>query len=162
GYIICGKLKGDEDLRPIPVVIIGNPDGFAQHRKLKTKKADDYLAKPFEGSKVVEVVGKLIGMPDPPPQAEEVVEDESLNLSELTPEDGAGHHPGVAEDLPASSDEPPTREETVAGDPDLDMLDSVFDEEKPAGSEASAPPVAEELPVEEEVVSVAEEVIEEE
>src|SRR5258706_14454699 len=66
GYIICGKLKGDEELRQIPVVIIGNPDGFAQHRKLKTKKADDSLAKPFDGSKIVEVVGTLIGLPEPP------------------------------------------------------------------------------------------------
>jgi len=66
GYIICGKLKGDDALKSTPVVIIGNPDGFAQHRKLKTKKADDYLAKPFEPSKVVDVIGKLIGLPDSP------------------------------------------------------------------------------------------------
>ena len=29
GYLICGKLKKDDDLKNVPVVIIGNPDGFA-------------------------------------------------------------------------------------------------------------------------------------
>src|SRR3712207_5034297 len=35
GYLICGKLKKDDDLKNVPISIIGNPDGFAQHRKLK-------------------------------------------------------------------------------------------------------------------------------
>src|SRR5579863_1998244 len=47
GYILCGKLKKDDELKATPVVIIGNPDGFAQHRKLKTH-ADDYVAKPVD------------------------------------------------------------------------------------------------------------------
>src|SRR5579864_308142 len=42
GYILCGKLKKDDELKSTPIVIIGNPDGFAQHRKLKTH-ADDYV-----------------------------------------------------------------------------------------------------------------------
>src|SRR4051812_22436459 len=48
GYILCGKLKKDDDLKEIPVVIVGNPDGFAAHRKLKTH-ADEYVAKPANG-----------------------------------------------------------------------------------------------------------------
>ena len=60
GYIICGKLKGDDALKATPVVIIGNPDGFAQHRKLKTKKADDYLAKPFEPQELVLRIGAIL------------------------------------------------------------------------------------------------------
>ncbi len=151
GYIICGKLKGDEDLRAIPVVIIGNSDGFAQHRKLKTKKADDYLAKPFDAVKIVDVVGNLVGMPEPPAQEQEVVEDESLSLSELLTEDDKGGERPAAEDLP-TGEEVMTHEETVAGDPDLDMLDSVFDE----STTASAPDIA----VAEE--PIADEIIEEE
>src|SRR5258708_38688512 len=42
GYILCSKLKKDDELKSVPIVIIGNADLFAQHRKLKTR-ADDYL-----------------------------------------------------------------------------------------------------------------------
>ena len=58
GYLICGKLKKDEELKPIPIIIIGNPDGFAQHRKLKAH-ADEYLAHPVEARTVVEVAERL-------------------------------------------------------------------------------------------------------
>src|SRR5207248_5170793 len=44
GYILCGKFKKDDELKSTPIVIIGNPDGFAAHKKLKSR-ADDYLAK---------------------------------------------------------------------------------------------------------------------
>ncbi len=87
GYIICKKLKSDDELKGIPVIIIGNPDGFAAHRKLKTH-ADDYLGKPFDPQAVVDRAGALVGFPEPPVQ--EVVEDDGLNLNELLSEDGAG------------------------------------------------------------------------
>src|SRR3954464_15952969 len=79
GYLICGKLKKDDELKAIPVVIIGNPDGFAQHKKLKTR-ADESLAKPVEGSALIDRVGALIGLPE---GAGEDLVDESLTLSEL-------------------------------------------------------------------------------
>src|SRR5688572_20502690 len=68
GYFICGKLKKDDQLKHIPVMIVGNPDGFAQHRRLKTR-ADDYLAKPAELKQVAEKAGALIGFPEPPSEA---------------------------------------------------------------------------------------------
>jgi DNA-binding response OmpR family regulator len=58
GYLLCGKLKKDEELRNIPIAIIGNPDGFAQHRKLKAR-ADEYLAHPVEAQQVVEAAERL-------------------------------------------------------------------------------------------------------
>src|SRR2546423_1380520 len=85
GYIICGKLKKDDDVKSIPVVIIGNPDGFAQHKKLKTR-ADEYIAKQsgdIDKKQLVERVGGLIGFPDPPAASNEVVDDESISLSDL-------------------------------------------------------------------------------
>ena len=39
---------------------IGNPDGFAAHRKLKAH-ADEYVAKPVDTELLVERVGALIG-----------------------------------------------------------------------------------------------------
>ncbi|HLL54647.1 MAG TPA: response regulator, partial [Myxococcaceae bacterium] len=117
GYILCGKLKKDDELKGIPVVIIGNPDGFAQHRKLKTR-ADEYVAKPLELDAVVETVGALIGFPEVA-QAEEVI-DESLSLSDLV--DDTGPHEVVAEEIAVET------EATVNGDPELDMLDAAFDD----------------------------------
>ena len=43
GYLLVGKLKKDEALKSIPVVIVGNPEGFEAHRRLKNR-ADEYLA----------------------------------------------------------------------------------------------------------------------
>ncbi len=137
GYIICKKLKSDDELKGIPVIIVGNPDGFAAHRKLKTH-ADDYLGKPFDPQQVVDRAGALVGFPEPP--AEEVVEDDGLNLNELLTEDDKA---AVAEAAAET-----TNEETVGGaDPDFEMLDSVFDDVKTGNVEA--PPVEEELKSEE-------------
>ena len=83
GYLICGKLKKDDELKAVPIIIIGNPDGFAQHRKLKAH-ADDYVAKPVNADELVERVGGLIGFPELP--AGEVVDD-GLTLGGL---DGLG------------------------------------------------------------------------
>jgi len=80
GYLICGKLKKDDDLKNTPIVIIGNPDGFVQHRKLKAR-ADEYVAKPVDPEELVNGVGALIGFPELP--ATEDLVDESLTLDAL-------------------------------------------------------------------------------
>lgn len=117
GYIICGKLKKDDEIRSIPVVIVGNPDGFANHKKLKTR-ADDYLAKPFNGEAIVDRVGALVGYPDPPPQAEALSTGDLESLS--------------VEDLNAGDSQTSPEEVVSAADPDLDMIDRVFGDEVPA------------------------------
>lgn len=58
GYLLCGKLKKDEVLSRVPVVIVGNPDGFAQHQKLKSR-ADAYVAQPVNVAELVETVERL-------------------------------------------------------------------------------------------------------
>jgi len=63
GYILCGKLKKDDELKSVPLVIFGNPDGFSQHRKLKTH-ADDYVSKPLDESELIAAVSGLIGLPE--------------------------------------------------------------------------------------------------
>ena len=92
GYLICGKLKKDDDLKAIPIIIIGNPDGFAQHRKLKAH-ADDYVAKPVNADELVDRAGNLIGFPELP--AGEVVDD-GLSLGGL---DGLSEEPVQGEEL---------------------------------------------------------------
>ena len=37
GYLLVGKLKKDEGLKAIPVIIVGNPEGFEAHARLKNR-----------------------------------------------------------------------------------------------------------------------------
>ncbi|MBS1152961.1 MAG: frzS [Myxococcaceae bacterium] len=130
GYIICKKLKSDDELKAVPVIIVGNPDGFGQHKKLKTH-ADDYLGKPFDPPAIIDRAGALIGLPELP--AQEVVEDESMNLDDLLDED---KQDSPAEDIALDS---PTHEETVGtNDPDFEMVDAMFDDK--TGAPKGEPP----------------------
>lgn len=110
GYIICGKLKKDDELSAIPVVIVGSPDGFAQHSKLKTR-ADEYVPKPVDLQLLVEKVGALVGMPEAAGEA-----DDSLTMDDVVETD---------EELPV--EEISLDDATFEGDPELDMLDQAFD-----------------------------------
>ncbi|MBU8894469.1 response regulator, partial [Corallococcus sp. M34] len=134
GYLICGKLKKDDELKNVPIVIIGNPDGFAAHSKLKAR-ADEYVAKPVDTQVLVERAGGLIGFPEPPASADEVV-DESLTLDAL----GEGDEPLTAdfgEEIAVEAGEEPT----VAGE-ELDMLDEAFgDISEPVTGTAEEEPV---------------------
>ncbi|MCE9670358.1 response regulator [Myxococcus stipitatus] len=126
GYLICGKLKKDDDLKNVPIVIVGNPDGFAQHRKLKAH-ADEYVAMPVDANLLTERVGALIGFPEPP--ATEDVVDESLTL------DALGDEPMTAdfgEEISVDAGEEPA----VAGE-ELD-LDAAFSDMSAPEPEAAA------------------------
>ena len=154
GYIICKKLKSDDELKGIPVVIVGNPDGFGQHKKLKTH-ADDYLGKPFDPTAIIDRAGALIGLPEQ--SEDEVVEDEGLNLNELLDEDKS-----PAEDISLDG---PTNEETVGnGDPDFEMVDAMFDDRTSTGITPKVEPEelkSAEFQVEEEPIQQEEAAIEE-
>jgi CheY-like chemotaxis protein len=129
GYLICGKLKKDDDLKTVPIIIIGNPDGFAQHRKLKAH-ADDYVAKPVDADELVDRAGNLIGFPELP--AGEVFDD-GLSLGGL---DGLGDEPVQGEELALldnpfgdSADDPPVTgsiEEPVEAPPELSSPEDDF------------------------------------
>ena len=108
GYSWCNRLKKDDALKAIPLVITSSeatPETFEQHRKLKTR-AEDYLIKPFLPATLVERVGALVGMPDSPAAGEE----ELVTLAD------------VELDAPIDGGPPLTEE-----DADLKMLDDAFD-----------------------------------
>ncbi len=142
GYIICKKLKSDDELKTVPVIIVGNPDGFGQHKKLKTH-ADDYLGKPFDPQAIVDRAGTLIGLPELP---SDDIEEDQVNLNEFL-EDEKPSAP--VEDISLDG---PTNEETVGNnDPDFEMVDAMFDDKTSAGEPPKAEledfQVEEELPV---------------
>lgn len=60
GYLLVGKLKKDDALKSIPVVIVGNPEGFEAHARLKNR-ADEYLAKPLDMQKLQATIARLSG-----------------------------------------------------------------------------------------------------
>src|SRR4051794_27830177 len=146
GYLICGKLKKDDDLKGIPIVIIGNPDGFAQHRKLKAH-ADDYVAKPVNPEELVERVGGLIGFPELP--AGDIVDD-GLSLGGLDDGldgglDGLGEEPVQGEELAIEGEPLESHGEELAlldnpfGDSGDQPVTGTFEEPVEAPPELSSP-----------------------
>jgi CheY-like chemotaxis protein len=89
GYMLCTRLKKDDQLKNIPVILTSanaTPDSFEKHKKLKTR-AEEYLIKPFEPQVMLEKASALLGVRLPPAEEEEdqivSVEDEPLGLGDL-------------------------------------------------------------------------------
>jgi CheY-like chemotaxis protein len=144
GYSICTKLKKDEALKTIPVIITSaaaTPETFEQHRQLKTR-AEDYLHKPFKPAQLLERLTALIG-PAPAPDEEVVtLADVELEaLAEPEPEEAPLELTSVV-DAPAE-------------DEDLRLLDNAFENIAVPAPLDQAPviPPGDELPLGEEAVS---------
>jgi DNA-binding response OmpR family regulator len=121
GYIVCGKLKKDDELGKTPIIIIGkDAEGFKSHKKLKAH-ADDYLQKPFETPALVDKVGALIGLPESGQEHELILdESDSVALTDLDVEEGQSEPTRIG--VPMQSNE-----ERRSSDTDLEMLDAAFD-----------------------------------
>jgi len=134
GYSICNKLKKDEALKGIPLVLASaeaTDETFELHRKLKTH-AEAYLLKPYRPAALVSQLGQLLGLPAGTASAgtghsdEEVVSlEEELGLEAL------GGDPETelpALDLGSLPDEPAGAPAQAGGhDEDLRLLDDAFD-----------------------------------
>src|SRR5438067_6540731 len=81
GYMLCTRLKKDDQLKDIPVILTSanaTPDSFEKHKKLKTR-AEEYLIKPFEPPVLFVKVNALLGLPaEPPPEEFVEMHDEPL------------------------------------------------------------------------------------
>jgi DNA-binding response OmpR family regulator/uncharacterized coiled-coil DUF342 family protein len=146
GYMLCTRLKKDEALKGIPVILTSanaTPDSFEKHKKLKTR-AEEYLIKPFEPRVMLEKASALLGVELPAEQVQEdeivSVEDEPLGLGDLvegedepislSEADAQEAHSGQAEDavVVEEVEEVEVHEEQPAHhDDDLDMFDKAFD-----------------------------------
>jgi CheY-like chemotaxis protein len=76
GYVICQKLKKDESLKSIPLVITSaeaTPETFEKHRTLKVR-AEDYLLKPFDAEALIASLGAFMEIPEASP-AEPLLDD---------------------------------------------------------------------------------------
>ncbi|HTP49835.1 MAG TPA: response regulator [Anaeromyxobacteraceae bacterium] len=136
GYSVCNKLKKDDALKSIPLIVISaeaTPETFEQHRKLKTR-AEDYLIKPFPPETLVERLGALVGLPAQAPGEEEMVTLADVELDQVVQEI------------------PPLDLTAAEEDEDLRLLDDAFDSiagNTPlaaAAEEGETPPLAEAAP----------------
>jgi CheY-like chemotaxis protein len=140
GYSICSKLKKDDALRSIPIILTSaeaSVKTFEDHKRLKMGRADEYLLmKPFKADALLEKVSGLIGLPEGVPS----LGDEALDISALA-EEVAGEEPVTIEEVEEISveaeDVAPTPE-SLPRDEDLAMFDAAFEgiEEKKAEGHA--------------------------
>jgi DNA-binding response OmpR family regulator/outer membrane murein-binding lipoprotein Lpp len=155
GYMLCTRLKKDEQLKGIPVILTSanaTADSFEKHKKLKTR-AEEYLIKPFEPQVMLERASALLGVSLPPEapagQDDEIVsiDDEPLGLGDLVSgEDEPIHlsehevaqaHAGLEDSVVVEEVEDLTEQpQDDSGDDDLKMFDQAFDS---LGGPATAP-----------------------
>jgi CheY-like chemotaxis protein len=149
GYMLCTRLKKDDQLKGIPVILTSanaTPDSFEKHKKLKTR-AEEYLIKPFEPIVMLEKASQLLGVPLPDESMPEILEDEivtvddePLGLGDLVPgedepislseADVAEAHGGMAEEplmVEEVEEVQELSEEPAQHDDDLEMFDKAFD-----------------------------------
>jgi DNA-binding response OmpR family regulator len=154
GYMLCTRLKKDDQLKAIPIILTSanaTPDSFEKHKKLKTR-AEEYLIKPFPPQAMLEKASQLLGVQLPPEAEEEVVavEDEPLGLGDLV--DGEDEPislsaADVAQARSALTEEPLVVEEVEevvelaeeGGDKDLEMFDKAFDSLGGPGAQPASP-----------------------
>ena len=95
GYMLCTRLKKDEKLKSIPVVLTSSnatPESFEKHKKLKTR-AEEYLIKPFQPSALLAKASGLLGIAPAAGDAQKASgDDESLGLGNLAAEDDEPIH----------------------------------------------------------------------
>lgn len=146
GYLVCQKLKKDESLKAIPLVLTSaeaTEETFEKHKTLKAR-ADEYLLKPYEPEALVARIGALVGLPEGAVRTADDGEEELVSLEEeMGLEAAAGEPeaevPGLAlESLP---DEAASGAQQGPGmDDDLKLLDDAFDglSAPPAPQDAAA------------------------
>jgi CheY-like chemotaxis protein len=168
GYMVCTRLKKDEQLKSIPVILTSSqatPDSFEKHKKLKTR-AEEYLIKPFAPQAMLEKASRLLGVELPAEAGGEeeivAVEDEPLGLGDLVEGEDEPISLSAADVAEARS---PLNEEALiedveevvelesepGQDEELEMFDKAFDSlgsvgapvTSPTSRFAETPPVAE-------------------
>jgi len=167
GYMVCTRLKKDEQLKSIPVILTSSqatPDSFEKHKKLKTR-AEAYLIKPFAPQAMLEKASRLLGVELPAEAGGEeeivAVEDEPLGLGDLVEGEDEPISLSAADVAEARS---PLNEEALiedveevveletepGADEELEMFDKAFDSLgslgapviSPTSRFADGPPVA--------------------
>jgi CheY-like chemotaxis protein len=100
GYSVCTKLRKDEALKAVPVIITSSgatPETFESHSRLSTR-ANEYLKKPFPPAMLLDVLRPYLGAPLGEPEA---IDGEEIDIVD---DDGFGR-PATLSDEEAFSQE---------------------------------------------------------
>jgi DNA-binding response OmpR family regulator len=157
GYMLCTRLKKDDQLKDIPVILTSanaTADSFEKHKKLKTR-AEEYLIKPFAPQAMLEKASQLLGVNLPVDSAAGQGDggDDALALGDLLEGDEEPislSAADVAEARSALTEEPLVVDEVeevvelsegdAGGDDELDMFDKAFDSLGSAGGQVVSGP----------------------
>jgi CheY-like chemotaxis protein len=148
GYVICQKLKKDESLKSIPLIITSaeaTPETFEKHKTLKVR-AEDYLLKPFSSTALLASLGSFFELPAPtgdePAEGEAPTEgeEELVALEEEAGIEPLGGEPLGGPDLPALDlgslpDDGPVGASAPGLEDDMKLLDEAFDGLSAPGAE---------------------------
>jgi len=146
GYMLCTRLKKDDQLKDIPVILTSanaTPDSFEKHKKLKTR-AEEYLIKPFAPQAMLEKASQLLGVKLAPERKGSSADDEPFALDDLEDEPISMSAADVAEARSALTEEALGVEEVEevveiqeegGGDDELEMFDKAFDSLGSAGGQ---------------------------
>ncbi len=61
GWEVCRRVKADDQLKDIPIILLTASCGAVNSEMTKELKAEDFLVKPFEPEELLEIVKKFIG-----------------------------------------------------------------------------------------------------
>ena len=129
GWAVCNRLRKSATLKTTPLIITSaeaTEKDFEDHKKLKTR-AEEYLHKPFAVEALVEKIGGLIGMPDPPPQEEYDAGTHSLEIPMESEEVAIEDDGAIIEEAP---DEAMYEAEPATGEAHAQQQQSFGDDEE--------------------------------
>ena len=79
-FLICKRFKSDDDLTKVPFIIMGgkhHAESFEAHKKLKKRRADEYIELPIGFDALVGTVKQFVPLQEAAPAA---AEEEDLSL----------------------------------------------------------------------------------
>jgi len=129
GYAVCSKLRKDEGLKAIKVLLTSaeaTQKAFDDHKKLKLGRADDYLLKPFEVDELSRKVVALLGDEfEPEVEAPEAPADLAFDSGEQAVEGEERISLDDIEEISVDEELGPS-DSSLPGERDVDLLDSAF------------------------------------
>jgi len=60
GYQTCALIKGNEEFKGIPVILLSSKDGLFDRARARSEGADEYLTKPFTREQLIDAISRHV------------------------------------------------------------------------------------------------------